>query len=757
VIVDGYVRVSHVGSRAGDSFISVDVQRERIERWAQANGVLIAQVFEELDESGARRDRPLLEEAIARVECGDSQGVVVAYLSRFGRSLSHGLSAIERITAAGGRFVSVQEGDTLDFSTDTGRLVLRMLFSIAEWELDRTKAQWAVAAERAIGRGIYMGGTRPFGYRRGPSGRLEVDAIEGPILSELFRRRADGAGLSELRDYLNETGVPRVHGGSRWEDIGTIEGMMECRVALGEVRYGAAVNADSHAPLVDAETWERAQAMVHRVAKRSARGPALLRGILRCAGCQRLLRAAVQYSDTSHGQRTYYCGDRDRCPAPAVIKDRVVEPYVELLFWQELASTRLSPVERELERLKAALARHELELSNYRDNPRIATTLGADRFANGLAIRVERVDRAALAVARMTAIRGRQPDLPSYRDLRQRWPSMPFAERREAIAQVISCGFVAQGRWNAARRLHVYRHGRGPTYSLPGPRSGDPLRPFDPSQCPAPIRLRRKPDPWAPKRIMAALEPFLAGRDRWPSFLEFQQASLVSLYQQVEQDGGAVRWAAEMGIPFVTPPWLGKAQPERTIRAGLAEFLAGRTTWPTYDEFRAAGLYRLRNSVNFTGGPERWAREFGVTLDRRQRTPITWTYGRIERELAVFTQGRRDWPPHKEFHAAGLQPLYDVIVHWKLRDTLAKELGLSLPKGRQKILPREPRRWTDEAIAAALDEMLAGRDEWPTAKEMTEAGLRGLDERLQRERTQIEWARRYGVHPRPMQIARKGR
>jgi resolvase-like protein len=86
-------------------FISPGVQREQIEAWARRNDASVARVFEELDESGGRSDRPLLMEAIARLERGDSQGIVVAYLSRFGRSLADGLNAIKRITDAGGAFI----------------------------------------------------------------------------------------------------------------------------------------------------------------------------------------------------------------------------------------------------------------------------------------------------------------------------------------------------------------------------------------------------------------------------------------------------------------------------------------------------------------------------------------------------------------------------------------------------------------------------------------------------------------------------
>src|SRR3954451_5807508 len=123
MIVDGYVRVSRVRGRRGPRFISPLEQRDRIESWARLHRVQVAEVFEELDESGARSDRPLLLRAIERVEDGQTNGVVVAHLDRFGRSLVDGLAGIERIRRAGGTFVSV--GDGFDIRTPTGKLVLR--------------------------------------------------------------------------------------------------------------------------------------------------------------------------------------------------------------------------------------------------------------------------------------------------------------------------------------------------------------------------------------------------------------------------------------------------------------------------------------------------------------------------------------------------------------------------------------------------------------------------------------------------------
>jgi hypothetical protein len=66
----GYVRVSDVGGRSGASFISPAIQRERIAAWCSLYDARLQQLFEELDESGSRADRPLLIEAIECVERG---------------------------------------------------------------------------------------------------------------------------------------------------------------------------------------------------------------------------------------------------------------------------------------------------------------------------------------------------------------------------------------------------------------------------------------------------------------------------------------------------------------------------------------------------------------------------------------------------------------------------------------------------------------------------------------------------------------
>ena len=121
---------------------------------------------------------------------------------------------IDRIERAGGHFCSVQDG--FDTSTDTGRLVLRIMLSIAAWEMERIQAAWEAPRANAIARGVYLGRTVPVGYRRTASGRLKPDPRTAPVITELFERRAGGASVPELRHFLESHRVETALGNPGW-------------------------------------------------------------------------------------------------------------------------------------------------------------------------------------------------------------------------------------------------------------------------------------------------------------------------------------------------------------------------------------------------------------------------------------------------------------------------------------------------------------------------------------------------------------
>jgi len=86
--LDGYIRVSRVGGRQGEGYISPKVQREAIEKYAaELDGEIVAWHQDE-DYSGGNTDRPDFQAALERLRDGASDGIVVMAIDRFARSVA---------------------------------------------------------------------------------------------------------------------------------------------------------------------------------------------------------------------------------------------------------------------------------------------------------------------------------------------------------------------------------------------------------------------------------------------------------------------------------------------------------------------------------------------------------------------------------------------------------------------------------------------------------------------------------------------
>src|SRR5437764_1333915 len=165
--MDGYIRVSRRMGREGPGYISPDVQRQAIERWAEYKGVEIAEWHVDEDWSGGSHDRPGLAAAIARAIDGETAGIVCWKIDRFSRYTEGGLQDLRRLEESGARLAFVTED--IDTSGPMGKFVYTVMLAMSEYFLDNIKASWRIAKSRAMDRGVKIGPT-PFGYRRANDG-----------------------------------------------------------------------------------------------------------------------------------------------------------------------------------------------------------------------------------------------------------------------------------------------------------------------------------------------------------------------------------------------------------------------------------------------------------------------------------------------------------------------------------------------------------------------------------------------------------
>src|SRR5713226_3401901 len=134
----GYMRVSSDNDRQ-----TTDLQRDAL----LTAGVDPRHLFEE-KASGARDDRPGLQQALDYVRSGDC--LVVWKLDRLGRSLSHLLSIVTTLQAQGVAFRSLTE--QMDTTTPQGAFLFSVFGALAQYERaltqERVKAGLAAAQRR---------------------------------------------------------------------------------------------------------------------------------------------------------------------------------------------------------------------------------------------------------------------------------------------------------------------------------------------------------------------------------------------------------------------------------------------------------------------------------------------------------------------------------------------------------------------------------------------------------------------------------
>jgi site-specific DNA recombinase len=490
----GYRRVSRVAGREGDSFISPLVQTEKVEQYLASQGHALVGWEEDLDQPGSKYDRPGFQRALEAVEKGQADGIAVAAIDRFARSVSDAALALRRLEQAGGALVSVR--DTLDTTTPVGRFARTMMLGLAELELDRTRENWRVARERAIGRGVHISRTPIFGYQRREDGGLEPDPTTSKVVRELFRRRAVGEELRSLARWLDEV-APREDG--IWISP-SVRGLIRSRTYLGIARSGDIENPEAHPPLVPRSVWEAAQDSRPPSNRRGVSEPALLGGLVRCAACRYTMPRSAPRPG---GAARYQCHGKHatgRCPQPSKISERLTDAYVEQVFLEHLAA---SPIEAEgtesTVSLDAAIARleaTEAELVAYRDAT-IITAIGTQAYAAGLRTRSAAVDAARQDFAREQATHS-QGGVAGRRALLEAWPTLSVSARREHLAGAIDAVFIRRGdpasrgrNVDVAPRIHIAWRGEAPMATLPGRGRRFPHESFVfPDESPEDARVR---------------------------------------------------------------------------------------------------------------------------------------------------------------------------------------------------------------------------------------------------------------------------
>jgi DNA invertase Pin-like site-specific DNA recombinase len=469
--LDEYRRVSQVNGREGEGFQSPQLQQKAIAAYARTHGHTVTPNPEELDVSGGKLHRPVLDTIMERIRNGESDGIIVNDLDRYSRDVLGANLLLVEIKEAGGTLVSVHEN--IDITTPDGKMMFDFRMAIAENYLARSREKWAEAQRHAVEKGIYTENYIPPGYEKGEDRRLYLSP-DAPIVKQAWQMRIAREPTRRIANFLNEK-MPRPDGGL-WIDA-TVDRMFARRIFRGELSRRGVTNAEACEPLVTEAEWQAAQISNRKTAPLT-RQDHLLTGLIRCASCRYAMSPALA-SYTHAGKRhqvpVYRCRRvhaAGRCPTPSSITHKKIERYVEDAFRSEMAGTSLAAAQTDtkIEQAQDQLVRLEAELAAFATDTTVREALGETAYHAAIQSRADGVSAAREMLRSLSASTTILSGIET-------WDDVSVDERRRILGGAIDAVFIRRGAGADDRSLIVWAGDLKGDLPIRGKRNG-PITPY---------------------------------------------------------------------------------------------------------------------------------------------------------------------------------------------------------------------------------------------------------------------------------------
>lgn len=253
-----YIRVSTL-DQARDGF-SLPAQRRVLEEWCDRNRHSVYKVYGDEGISGKdMTHRPAVTELISDAKSEKFDTVLVWALSRFTRSVADLYNTWNIFQCHNISLVSVTEG--FDTNTPTGRAMMGMLgvFAQMEWEITSERVALAMQERAAQGKRTC---NYALGYDSDGKDTLAVNDREADLVRLIFRKFNSYKCLLAVSDSLNLMGFT---GRNKHRFTAeSVKRILTNPLYIGYYSFKGERYKGDFEPIIDTETWNRAQNILKR-------------------------------------------------------------------------------------------------------------------------------------------------------------------------------------------------------------------------------------------------------------------------------------------------------------------------------------------------------------------------------------------------------------------------------------------------------------------------------------------------------------
>lgn len=285
---------------------SIEGQIRECTAFAEKNGMTVLKHYIDRAYSAKTDDRPQFQQMIKDSDKHLFDVILVWNLDRFARNRYDSARYKNQLKKNGVKVVSATE---LISEGSEGVLLESILEGMAEYySADLSEKVSRGLTENAL-KCKHNGGPAPTGYIIDADHFLQIDPIKAPFVLEAFQRYAEGATMTDIRDWLNEKGVTNSVG--KPMNYNTVQLMLRNRRYIGEYSFRDIVIPDGIPAIVPQELFDRVQDKMEKNKKAPARHKAendyLLTTKLYCGYCGAYLCGESGTSHTREVHHYYKC------------------------------------------------------------------------------------------------------------------------------------------------------------------------------------------------------------------------------------------------------------------------------------------------------------------------------------------------------------------------------------------------------------------------------------------------------------------
>ena len=270
-----YLRVS---TEAQTEKYGLEMQKQKILDYCKEKGVVIDKWYVDGGYSGAKLDRPQMQELLDDAEKGLFKTVYIYKLDRMSRDVIDTLDLLYRVLPKYNiKVVSMTEDIKTDNPMD--KVMVTMNAAMNQYEREVIKMRMSAGMLERIKKGLWWGGgNKPYGYYYDRNDGILHPNDKADVIPQIFQLYLKGMScenISKITDVQRDT----------------VRNILTHKVYIGMIEYRGEIYKGKHKPLIDEETFYRVQSMLKKRSNNSyVANKYMLTGLLYCGICGARMR-----------------------------------------------------------------------------------------------------------------------------------------------------------------------------------------------------------------------------------------------------------------------------------------------------------------------------------------------------------------------------------------------------------------------------------------------------------------------------------